>query len=213
MHFLQSHVLGPGAIVDVGANMGAVSITLARRFPDRRLLSIEANPTTCAQLRRSAEANGCINIGVRDVAVADRIGEIWFATDTGSSATCHISEGGAAGNLRVKCTTLSGLVEEEAIDRVALLKVDVEGYELPVFRGAADLIRDGLVSVVYFEVCPAVAVAAGFDPAAAAEFLAERGFSLFRIQQNGGLVPTDPSAASAVELENWVAVFNRPASR
>jgi hypothetical protein len=96
--------------------------------------------------------------------------------------------------------------QKREIDSISLLKVDVEGYETPVFEGAESLLREQQVGIVYFEVCPALAQQAGFAPTRAAAFLESCGYSLYRLAQGGTLVATEADAASDAELENWVAL-------
>jgi Methyltransferase FkbM domain len=94
--------------------------------------------------------------------------------------------------------------------RIALLKVDVEGYESLVFDGGATVLSDIRPSVIYFEVCPGLASAAGFDAADPARYLANRGYALHRFSAGGELQPVDANAATAIaRVEDWVAIYSR----
>ena len=101
---------------------------------------------------------------------------------------------------------LDSFVETHGLERIALLKVDVEGYEDLVFQGARRLLESGCVKTIYYEVCPALAKAAGFSPQAASSQLLEHGYLLHGFGKNGRLRPVELNEITAVKLENWIAI-------
>ena len=56
----------------------------------------------------------------------------------------------SASGIRVPCTTLASLVEEQSASRIALLKIDVEGFEMQVLQGAEKILNR--VECIYIEV-------------------------------------------------------------
>lgn len=89
---------------------------------------------------------------------------------------------------------------------IALLKVDVEGYETLVFRGASRLIESRKAALIYYEVCPELTRRAGFDPEGPSRLLTQNGYRLHRLNEKGKLVPADVAQVVDVVLENWIAV-------
>lgn len=69
--FLETYDLTAGDIVDVGANLGIVSLILARRYPRRVVHAFEPNPSTFRSMRGNCELNSCPNISPIECAVAD----------------------------------------------------------------------------------------------------------------------------------------------
>ena len=121
--------------VDVGANSGMYSLALARAGASRRVhgVAIEANPIMFERLMFNLEASGVAwtleNDGVLCVpcAVSDHNGTVRF--DTSSS---NLGEGRIASEGReVSARTLLSILDEAGLDRIDMLKIDVEGHEVP----------------------------------------------------------------------------------
>lgn len=195
-----------GVILDVGANIGVVSLFLARRFPDRVIHAFEPNPTTFEALKANVARNGGKNITCHRSAVSEAVGTVMFNNDPVDRGTASISNGGGAFAQEVPATTLDAFVAEHGIDKVSLLKIDVEGYETLVFRGAQRLLTEIQPAMIYFEVCPPLTERAGFAATEPARMLADAGYALHRLADDGGLIPVVPDDMAGLEYENWLAV-------
>jgi FkbM family methyltransferase len=210
--FMQGYAFGPGAIIDIGANLGIFSLLMSRRFPDREIHAFEPGPTTFLALQSNIVRNRASNVQAYRSAVADHDGKVSFAAREEARANSSIRAEGEITDrsaVTVDCTTLDTFISNAGLERIALLKVDVEGFEAAVFRGAMRAFSICRPSVVYFEVCPPLARDAGFDPADAARFLSAHGYALHRLADDGALVPVDADLAGSVALENWVGVDTR----
>lgn len=203
--FLAKYPLGDGDIIDVGANIGVVSIFLAKRFPNRIIHSFEPAPITFQALQTNTALNFCKNIVPMQCAISDSDGELTFNAHPISRATNKIaSEGDFL--ITVPSMTLDSYVQSKAIERISLLKVDVEGYEALVFGGAQRILERQQAKVIYYEVCPENAHKTGFDPALATRMLQEQGYDIFELDKGGSLKPIHPSSINQTVLANWVAV-------
>jgi FkbM family methyltransferase len=150
-------------IFDIGANIGLASIFFKQRFPDALVVAAEPGPDTFVALRQNMEQH--VPSGVaRNVAVADRDGVARFGYYPGASAESSLyadqaEETALAKELLlnsgfpeadaekfsrdrhhlsfVECetVTLSTLIRQTGVDRVDLLKIDVEKAELDVLAG------------------------------------------------------------------------------
>jgi FkbM family methyltransferase len=132
-------------LVDVGANIGQTVQRMVHRFPDATIYSFEPVPATFAVLQHNtAKFAGveCIN-----VALGDAPGEATITTDRGSRDTITL---GVSSNLKttVPVNTLDLFSAERAIDRIDLLKIEVEGFETSVLRGSAGMLSAGRVDFV-----------------------------------------------------------------
>lgn len=204
--FFRNHDFGAGDIIDVGANIGVLSVFLARRFPEKRVFAVEPSPTTASALRRNVLLNQCSNIQIIQSAVSDKAGEILFHADPVSRGTASIAKYTSSVSLRVPACTLDQMVQENRIEKIALLKVDVEGFEDLVFDGGRDTLAARRARVVYFEICPPIAAAAGFDPLSPATKLREFGYRLFKLAEDGALIAADVQEIRQLENANWAAV-------
>lgn len=136
-------LIGAGDVVyDVGANAGFYTLLAATLVGARgRVVSFEPVPSNLEVLRRHIALNDLVNVEVIEAAVADRDGIAAFSAEGGHGATARLSE---SGNLRVRVTTLDTLRSEGRIPAPTLIKIDVEGAEYAVLRGAERLLRDTL---------------------------------------------------------------------
>ena len=132
--------------VDVGANVGYFTILAAasiRNGGKGRVIAIEPNPDCLPLLQRNLVINWSIcPVDVRTVAAGAAPGEVWLAYPADRTANAHVSTPGqdVEGERRtlVRIEPLDAIVPEDlAVD---ILKIDVEGHEISVFRGAERVI-------------------------------------------------------------------------
>ena len=150
---LVRRVLGPGdTVLDVGANVGLYTLAMADAVGrEGRVHAFEPNPSTLTRLKRNLALNGCDNVVVHAVAVGDRdaVVALRSADPTESGLATVVGDGTELA--RVPQVTLDDAAADHGFSSVALLKLDVEGAESSVLRGAADLIARGSLPRVLFE--------------------------------------------------------------
>ena len=131
--------------VDVGANVGVYTVVLARAISQEgSVLSFEPEPSNVERLRANVERNGLTNVEIHPVALADRAGQavLHLATDGMYHSTGDVYEERATGrDLPVSTLTLDDVWERAGAPTVSFVKVDTEGTELDVLRGAEGLLR------------------------------------------------------------------------
>lgn len=204
--FLLTYPIGEGAIIDVGANLGIVSLMLAKRFPERTIHAFEPAPSTFHALQTNIALNASANIRALPCAVADCNGEIAFHAHPLGRGTNSIAAFAGACVVNVQGVTLDAYAAENAIAEIAFLKVDVEGFEATVFQGAPRLLGEQRAAVVYYEVCPGNAKNSGIEPERPTRILQEHGYRTYKIDELGRLQPVDISEVGRTVLDNWVAV-------
>jgi FkbM family methyltransferase len=133
---LVKSLLKPGGtVVDVGANIGYITMLCARAVGTRgRIIAFEPEPDNLVELRMNVECNGLSNIEIRTSAVGAGTGEVVFARGI-NGGVC--SDPAASDAIRVSIvaldTALTGTID--------MIKIDVEGYEGEVLAGAKETIR------------------------------------------------------------------------
>jgi FkbM family methyltransferase len=151
------NVLGAGGtFVDVGANVGWFSLLGSSLVgPSGRVIAIEPNPLNVALLRDSAKDNGFHNIDVLTMALAAQPGAIALETD-GSNGRITPIDGPPAEPIEasfvVAARPLDDVLSDAGVTRVDAIKIDVEGAEPLVLKGAGGTItryRPVLISEFY----------------------------------------------------------------
>jgi FkbM family methyltransferase len=136
-------------IFDVGGNFGQSALRFSRAFPRARILTFEPVPESFRKLEAKIAGRGGIeafNHGFGDVPGAF---EIQIQPNAGGNTL--IGSKSPLGSVEIRLETIDAFAAENAIESIDLLKIDVEGYELQVLKGAAGLLARGAVRHVYGE--------------------------------------------------------------
>ena len=213
---LLPELLGDGdAMVDVGANVGILGARAARLVGESgRVVAVEPSPRCLEDLRRVVD--GMSNVTIVEAALGPERGTVrltgWDNPDhrgLGTAVDGHRSgieenwyEGTAA---VVPQLRLADVLDEHLPGReVALLKVDVEGYEPAVLAGAPSLFDEGRIRAAILEVTPDVDAGWAGDLIAAADR-----YDAFAIGERGRVVRrTDLLRVAPAEAVSRSAQWN-----
>ena len=129
----------PGSVVyDIGANVGYFSLLASvLAGPEGQVVAFEPLPRNIHYLHRHIKLNRLRNILVIEAAVADQKGTAHFELGA-SSAMGHIAQDG---EIEVQVVSIDRLLDEGRIPPPDVIKVDVEGAEYGVLRGARHLLE------------------------------------------------------------------------
>ena len=124
-------------VIDVGANAGFYTLLASRLVgPMGRVVAFEPLPFNQVLLRRHLELNQVTNAIVFQEAVSDHEGKVRFKS-SGSHLMGHICDDG---ELEVETVTLDRLWERDGLAPPQVIKIDAEGAETAVLRGAQSLL-------------------------------------------------------------------------
>lgn len=128
----------PSWIVDAGANVGYASVWLAERHPNATIVAIEPERANFALLQRNVAHLD--NVRCVHAALCPTDGTVELADPKMGSSAFQVKfrDGDDRIGIEVPAVSLPTLMAEHGIDRIGLLKVDIEGGELPLFD-ASDL--------------------------------------------------------------------------
>jgi FkbM family methyltransferase len=133
-------------IVDAGAHIGGTTLWFAARYPHARIVAIEPHPDTFARLRGNTE--GLTNVELVAAALHAKEGNVELFGGEQSWAASLVP----AKNLRtchsVRAITLDRLVRDHNLERIDILKLNIEGSETAVLRSTGVLDR---VRTIVFE--------------------------------------------------------------
>jgi FkbM family methyltransferase len=137
----------PGdTVIDLGAHIGVVSIWLAKRYPEIRVLAFEPMPRVFELLTANLRRNRVRNVEAYNLGVSAHGGPLdlvaHFGSNTGGG-TSFLSELDIPGHVRVnvETTTLDEIFRRHRVERSPLLKIDIEGGEYDVLEAARLLNR------------------------------------------------------------------------
>lgn len=173
------------AFADVGANVGDWSAAMLAAAPGARGVLFEPSSQAAPRLRQRFA--GYPHVHVVEAAVSDRAGRAGFheEPDAGETSSLLSSNSLATATLReVAVVTVDGELERLGVERVDVLKIDAEGFDLHVMRGAERLLAKQQIGVVQFEYNVPWA-AAGSTLGRALQLLSEHGYRTYLLRADG----------------------------
>ncbi len=132
-------------VFDVGANVGEWSRAVLAESEAATIYAFEPTPDARHELAD-------LPVQIVPLAVSDEVGEAIFVVRGRAAGTNSLYCRGAEGDhIRVATTTITQFARERGIRHIDLLKIDVEGFDLSVLRGAEALLLTGAIAVAQFE--------------------------------------------------------------
>ncbi len=128
---LLARVPADGVILDVGANIGVLTVLAADLADNGRVVAFEPGAENLRYLRLNVA--GRTNVEIVEAAVSASDGTLRFDDNPDYPAGAHIA---AAGGVEVACRSIDSWAEEHSLPRLDVLKIDVEGAEPAVLDGA-----------------------------------------------------------------------------
>lgn len=179
-------------VFDVGANCGEYAARLRDRIaPSTRIYLFEPSPFCCERLR----ARPLANTELVPLGLSDQAGEatLHYSGATDGTASLFERKGAFTGaqesrTVAVAVTTVDRFLAERGITRVDFMKMDTEGNELRVLKGATESLAQGRIRAFSFEFGDGQLNSRTFF----ADYWAmcqEYGFDVFRITPGGYLIP------------------------
>jgi FkbM family methyltransferase len=135
---LAKHLQPGQVMLDIGAYVGQFSLVASQLVPNLRVFAFEPTPSVFAQLQRNIELNDCRNVTCVNLALSDTPGTAQFFTYPGSADQNSLRPLSVDSNasIEVRVGTVDSFLKDQNLDRLDVLKIDVEGNELAVLKGA-----------------------------------------------------------------------------
>jgi len=128
-------------VIDAGASWGFNTVDFSRKVGNKgRIVAIEPDERSLVILRKNIELNGCKNVTIVKKGLWSEKGKMKLYLKELCAATSLVLPGGQAsskvtGTIQVEVDTLDSILEELKIDKVALLKLNIEGAEIEALKG------------------------------------------------------------------------------
>ena len=183
---LSRALIGPGdTVVDVGANIGLwVMGALRNAGAKGQVHAFEPVPSNYDMLCANLSLNGfdANQVSCQQLCLSDKAGKATFCVATnGNSGMGALAERpGVDHRIETTLVTLDGYCQEHSVEHIDFMKIDVEGAELQVLRGAARLLSSSDAPAIMFEADESLASSFDSSSMAVKGFLNEHGYNIFR---------------------------------
>lgn len=140
-------------IVDVGAGIGTETVIYSEDVRDGKVFAIEAHPETFDMLKLQHERGMCQNVEIMNLAIGDRGGRIKIDTNSNHAINSIFGDNNGP---TIMMTTLDELIQSRNLEKVSLLKINIEGAEKLAIIGLSNsvhLVENMLISchdVLYY---------------------------------------------------------------
>jgi FkbM family methyltransferase len=186
-------LISPGAtVVDIGANIGEVTLNAARLVGEAgHVYSFEPSRVNFGQLSANRDLNTFSNITLVNKGLGKEAGRLeMFIPDAGNRGMTRVvsSEHKDEPTEYVEITTLDLFAEENGLDRIDLIKIDVEGFEMNVLAGAEKTLRD-LRPKLFLEVIDRLLKGQGSSRQSVIDLLSSLDYDLFHAASGEAIDP------------------------
>ena len=186
-------------VLDIGANIGFITgLCSYKSGPNGKVWAFEPNPLIIKRLTTNIQYNKYLNTTLYPFALSDSNKEGYLEFPdifSYNHGVAYVGKNGthSAKAMKIDLRKLDDMVDPGTI--INVLKIDVEGHELPVFKGAEKLIDNKqITNIVYEDHDP--------YPSIIAKFLIAKGYTLFRMEK-GWLNLNLKNPASAPSTNGW----------
>jgi FkbM family methyltransferase len=208
----------PDVVLDVGANRGQFTLLVKGLFPSATVVAFEPVEQALAVLRRLAAGMKGVTVVATACGAQRGSTTVNVAEDDDNSSLLPPTHrqleldprSSTSGTEAVDIAPLDDLVDQRLLAGVSLLKIDVQGTELDVLRGATNLLK--AVTYLYVELSFLERYAGQSAPSDIVRLLDRSGFALLHlhnpISARGGLVQVDALFGRA-SCRNWSPLLER----
>lgn len=208
--------LRPGdTVIDVGANLGYLSAVAASLVgPTGQVYSFEPVPQYFQRLQRLAQLNPAYRIVPVQAAAGEKGGTAVIRTSITSIGANTIIPGHGveeevADTMEVPVVRLDAWIRDASLSRIALIKIDTEGFEFPVLRGLQEFFETvEAPPPIIVEIHPEAYPLLGYTLFDLAEYMGRYGYRAYRLDARGR-DPVDVTAVRGVRDLVFVAATER----
>lgn len=175
-----------GDVLDIGANIGYYSILSADKTKGQ-VYSIEPEPKTFEMLKSNIELNQLKNVVPLNFAANNKDEEIDFYVNSKNRGDhrCSKMSDNLLEVIRIKTKRIDNILSREEFNKIRLIKIDVQGFELKAFKGMETYLREAKNLKVISEFEQSMLIDSGCRPEEYLELIRFLGFRMFIIDEEG----------------------------
>jgi FkbM family methyltransferase len=202
--------LRPGmTVLDVGAHHGMYTLLAAKKVGKTgKVISFEPSPRERKRLKEHVRINWLSNVQVEGVALGAESGTASLYQVDGREDFCNSlrkpAVGGRVTEVPVKVVSMDAFTAERGIAKIDFLKIDAEGAELGILKGAEKLLFSAGRPVLMCEAADIRTESWGYSATQIVSYLEGAGFAIFMIGGGGKLRPLQEK--TGLQNDNIVAI-------
>lgn len=129
-------------VIDVGTNIGWVALNFAKLSENGKVIGFEPDPYNYSVCKSNSDRNALSNLTILPYGLGETSGQVMMEVRTPDNRGGNrIAPKNASGSVNVQIKRLDDIEEIASLSSINLMKLDVEGYELKVLRGALNTIQ------------------------------------------------------------------------
>lgn len=219
---IMFRILAEGdSVIDVGANVGYFSLLMGLiAGPQGHVLAFEPGAENVQRLRANLALTGIENVTVVETAASAEPGELTFFINSDNAGGCALWDPAQyPGNvkcqetplpLRIQATTIDAEMERSGLAVPKLIKIDTEGAEHEVLKGASKLLATGKVPYIVAELHEFGLDKMGSSQMALREFMAQFGYETFAMYNSGAMPKLIPRGTTISARYIMNILFSTP---
>lgn len=171
--------VNPKIILDIGAHKGFAAIHMSNKYPNSIIYSFEPDPVNFSYLEKNLKINDIHNVIALNYAISHKTRNAFLyesaISSVGHSLFLNMVNGQLHKKIKVKCKTLDRVIKELKLNKIDILKMDIEGEEYPVLTKMPSVLLKKIKSILV-ETHPTVK----HKPVELEIFFQKRSFSTYR---------------------------------
>ncbi|WP_336515191.1 FkbM family methyltransferase [Pollutibacter soli] len=192
--FLRDTVPPDALFLDLGMNIGSISIPLCKARPDIKVVGIEASPWVMGYLVKNISVNSLDNrITPHNYALFDEDDqELKFLSPKDHFGQGSLSLHNSSEDvILVHSIKLDTFLQKNKIQKVGFIKIDIEGYEYFAFKGGLELLKGPDAPDILFESSDRNEKLAGVEPGGSQKILRDAGYKIYKIEDGKKVLQHD----------------------
>jgi FkbM family methyltransferase len=136
-------------IFDVGAHIGLTAIEFSDEFPQATVYAFEPHPGNFARMKSNLVGKPEVKLFQRGL--GSEAGELPFHFDPEHPSMARVAAHGEPVTDTIPVDTVDSFCAANGIQSIDLMKIDVEGHEIPVLEGAVKMLSEGRIAILRIE--------------------------------------------------------------
>ncbi|MEO5995904.1 MAG: FkbM family methyltransferase [Chitinophagaceae bacterium] len=184
-NFILKHLRPNAVFLDIGANIGAITLPVCIQRKDLTVMCIEASPKVFSYLSENVKMNKIGNCILVNKAVSDVDGQkVQFFSPPDQHGKGSLSPVFTDQSEYVETITLDTLLGQHNLNSVDFIKIDIEGHEYYAFKSAEKTLRRQNAPVILFEFIDwAESHAKDLKPGDAQKLLIDYGYFIYKFEE------------------------------